>query len=603
MNKTTVAGFVALALVSAGLITPRALRPDALVIPRAMLASTVSEIFVHPDSVVVELEIGAADVQAFRDLLPDELYERLGYEPEPWIDRLRRFTAEGFTIAADDRPADGRLTDLEVRKRTRRDQVTGEPLPVQPEDAETVVFARLLYKFSGRPETLTVGPPGSRPGDPIASIGFVAYHGGLHVNDFRYLGQPEKLVLDWDDPWFSEFENRNLWRQYRSPISAFLYIEPYEVRKEVVIRPLDVQQWVDLGLDGKSVITVEEQPEIKRRVAEFLAERGAVTIDGQPGEGFVDRVDFIYRTLRTSGVVQPDRDLMTSSATLGVIFVYPTDGLPDEVSLEWDLFSDRYTRIPAAMTDEAGGLPYVLTEDDPVLVWRNFLTNPTVPGLVEVADPPGPWRRWIALGGWVAIAAILLIAIRFGRAALRGDRQAIRAVVTAAGVGLLLAVVHGVVFSDDQSEEQTEVVLAALLLNIYKAFDYRDEDVIYDALENSASGDLLTDIYLETRRSLELANQGGARAKVKHVEVLSTETTPIEGGDGFAARAVWNVAGSVGHWGHVHQRVNQYEADLTVRVVDDAWKITGLEVLQEQRLPAPGQAPLPGDTDSGAGGG
>jgi len=41
----------------------------------------------------------------------------------------------------------------------------------------------------------------------------------------------------------------------------------------------------------------------------------------------------------------------------------------------------------------------------------------------------------------------------------------------------------------------------------------------------------------------------------------------------------------VGHWGHVHQRVNRYDADLTVEVIDGAWRITELDVLQEERLP------------------
>ncbi len=42
--------------------------------------------------------------------------------------------------------------------------------------------------------------------------------------------------------------------------------------------------------------------------------------------------------------------------------------------------------------------------------------------------------------------------------------------------------------------------------------------------------------------------------------------------------------GSVGHWGHLHQRRNQYEAILTVKPVDGVWKITDLELLGEERL-------------------
>ena len=86
------------------------------------------------------------------------------------------------------------------------------------------------------------------------------------------------------------------------------------------------------------------------------------------------------------------------------------------------------------------------------------------------------------------------------------------------------------------------------------------------------------------RRSLELANQGGARAKVQDVEVLTADATPLDDGPGFATTAVWNVSGSVGHWGHTHVRTNQYQARLTIRNVDGAWKITRMDVQQEERL-------------------
>jgi hypothetical protein len=90
-------------------------------------------------------------------------------------------------------------------------------------------------------------------------------------------------------------------------------------------------------------------------------------------------------------------------------------------------------------------------------------------------------------------------------------------------------------------------------------------------------------IYLETRRGLELASQGGARVKVKEITLLELEAEPADGG-GFVANATWNASGSVGHWGHVHQRKNQYQAELAVAPLDGIWKLVGLEILQEERL-------------------
>ena len=133
------------------------------------------------------------------------------------------------------------------------------------------------------------------------------------------------------------------------------------------------------------------------------------------------------------------------------------------------------------------------------------------------------------------------------------------------------------------SEERSAELVGNLLHNVYRAFDFRDEERIYDTLSRSVAGDLLEQIYLETRRGLELASQGGARAKVKEVELVELDADPADGG-GFRATAVWRVRGSVGHWGHVHQRRNQYRAELGVAPKDGAWKLVKLDVLEEERL-------------------
>ncbi len=550
-----------------------------------MLASTIAEVSVEADSVVIDLEIGADQLGTFRNLLPEEIHERLGFGTTPWADRLATFVTEDLVLReSGDRPLAGRLTEIELRNRIRRDEITGEPLPVPADEEEQVIFARLVYPTSGTPSVLRFTPPGVEGETDVGDIGFIVYHHELPVNDFRYLSVTETLNLDWEDPWFSRFENRNLWRQYDAPISAFLYVESFEVRKEIVFRPRDLEQWVDLGLGDSDTIRVANQPELMDRIVAFLADKNAVTIDGVPREGQLDRIHFIYRTLRTSGVVDPPRDQDVISGTIGVIWVYPVEGLPDQVTMEWDLFSERMPRVPSAATDEAGGLPYYLSPDDRVLTWTNYLTNPTIPGMVEVAAPPRPSPLRMGL------AALLVLGFVGGGAVivLRLIRDqfvplAAVAVVVLFGAGSA-AVVPGLIGQPSLSEEATADVLGGILMNVYRSFDFREEERIYDMLANSASGELLTDIYLETRRGLELENQGGARAKVQEVDVL--EASYASTGDGaFRSTATWNVAGSVGHWGHTHVRINQYVAEFEVQEVDGVWKITSLRILDEQRMP------------------
>ena len=39
-----------------------------------------------------------------------------------------------------------------------------------------------------------------------------------------------------------------------------------------------------------------------------------------------------------------------------------------------------------------------------------------------------------------------------------------------------------------------------------------------------------------------------------------------------------------GHWGDIHERTNQYEAELTIAPLAGHWKITGLDLVREERL-------------------
>jgi hypothetical protein len=355
------------------------------------------------------------------------------------------------------------------------------------------------------------------------------------------------------------------------------------VRAEVIARPRDLGHWLDLGLGGGSTIPVDAQPELLDRVAAFLAEHVVVNIDGAPAEGTLDRIHFLRRTLRTSTVIDPPEELELVSATLGAIFVFPTAGLPQEASLRWDLFSPRIQRIPAAATDEAGPLPTVLEPDAPVLRWQNFLRNPTVPTLVEVAAPAS-YTGALSVLGWLCVALLALVVAWQLAETLRGRGPGRRGLALTALLVLVAGAALGLGRLRALDDERAAEILAGLLHNIYRAFDFRDEETIYDVLERSVAGDLLARIYLETRRGLELASQGGARAKVKEVSLVEVDAQEFGAGEGFRARCTWTVAGSVGHWGHVHQRINQYEAAIEVRPVDGAWKITRLDVIQEERL-------------------
>jgi hypothetical protein len=137
----------------------------------------------------------------------------------------------------------------------------------------------------------------------------------------------------------------------------------------------------------------------------------------------------------------------------------------------------------------------------------------------------------------------------------------------------------------DLSDSQARALLQTLLKNVYRAFDFRDENDVYDKLAASVSGDLLTEVYLQNRKSFAVQRAGGAQAKIKDVEILEASAERVDDGPlSYTIRGQWTATGSVGHWGHVHIRQNRYDAIVTVKAVDGSWKITGLELLEEKRI-------------------
>ncbi len=149
------------------LALPTLVRADAIVVSRAMFASTIAEYFVEEDRVRVELEIGAGDLPIFRNLMPDALYQDLGFGDEPLAARVERFFAEDMAILVDGVPLAGGVIAMGPETRVRRDPVTGDPIVDDEEEPEVVIRATLVYPFVGQPESLALTAP------PASGIGFV----------------------------------------------------------------------------------------------------------------------------------------------------------------------------------------------------------------------------------------------------------------------------------------------------------------------------------------------------------------------------------------------------------------------------------------------
>ena len=585
-----------------------AVKADWINLTGAETAPNIAEITVADDHVKVALEVYVGDLDRFEDLVPDDLLRDGGAGRTSLAERLRRFSETGLQVITESgERLQARLELVEPRMRKDRkspfagmiNPITRQRVPEPPAD-KRVLYAEMVYPFAGRPKRLTFVPPTDAEGRAVVTIGFIAYHKVVPIIDFRYLGTAAHLNLDWDDPWYTRFDNPNLKRHHSAALMSFLYVEPYEVRHEILTRVKDLEKWMDLGLRGDQFIEIDELEPLKQRIGEFLLGRNPVLVDDKALRPILDRTNFVKVGLKGIQLIEQPERLEISTAIVGVIISYITDGMPQQVTVDWELFTDQVQRVPATATDPAGPLQTYVTPDDSRHVWTNFLKNYRLPTVEQMPVQETLGELSIPLGTVVGIGLSVPVAlIAFGR------RRKGRSVLTLAVLaGLLLggaaasypyfrvAVASPAVLAGNLDEEQAKQLLATLLKNVYRAFDFREEEDVYDKLAISIDGDLLADVYLQNRRSFAIQQAGGAQAKIKNVDVERATPQGLDDGAlGYAINGRWTATGSVGHWGHIHIRRNLYEAEVRVEAVDDNWKITELNVLEEKRIDP--NAPLP----------
>jgi uncharacterized SAM-binding protein YcdF (DUF218 family) len=216
-----------------------------------------------------------------------------------------------------------------------------------------------------------------------------------------------------------------------------------------------------------------------------------------------------------------------------------------------------------------------------------------MPTVAEVILDESLTTMKIPLASVLCMAAMIPLAIlavqRRRRARSIGLHIGLAVLLIAGGVLLYpflrVAVVKPVVIAPKMTDKDAVAVLNGLLKNIYRSFDFREEEDVYDRLATSVHGNLLSEIYLQNRKSLVVTQAGGARARVKEVEILNVDVNHLDDRPlGLLFRTMWTAMGSVGHWGHIHMRKNQYEANITVEPVEGSWKVTDLELLEEKRI-------------------
>lgn len=375
-----------------------------------------------------------------------------------------------------------------------------------------------------------------------------------------------------------------------APVHGYISIEAFEVRKEFVLRLDTLVERLDIeGLSEQGMIDLQLRAQIEQAVGKWLKGKCPVKVEGVPLMMELDRVHFV-RPDPVKGMVVDDRkSVPASEAIVGVVFAAAVDGPVKSVQLVWDVFPSDGGYSVVAMGTRQDTATKKVTPNSSELSW-------VYKGGLKVAEllslPEIPQGKSIQLP--VGSALLCLVVLTLITLALRlGDK-------TPAWLGLAVVLLSAnawlvrkqmiMDFSAKPpaiSSQLADEVVYALLRNTYRAFDYRRESDIYDVLAKSVDGDLLTKVYLEVQQSLALASQGGARARVYELDlrdcIVDKDGWQRGQGVGFQAQCSWVAIGTVSHWGHTHDRVNRYQAELSVMVVEGRWKLKKLELLSQEQ--------------------
>jgi hypothetical protein len=373
-------------------------------------------------------------------------------------------------------------------------------------------------------------------------------------------------------------------------VQAYLYVEPFTCRVECLL-------WLPTALEifglpqGQALLL---PPEVKAQLIEKARAEVptwcAVKVNGTGQELDLTAATVLRGMPGKSDALLPNESVGVMDAMLGLTWECSAPADIQQVEIEWRKFVAAVRNVPVTVSYgpifEHG---MVLNAAAPTGTWKNDGNLPPARALSVVPSlPPDPtfglrlgsvlwalfiggliWRkRWVP-NKRALIANLAILSLMLGTIALWPV--------------LVVRVPAPWAKRETLTPPQAQEVLQALLRNTYRAFEQRDESAVYDVLARSIDGELLERIYVQTARSLALEAQDGTRVKVSDLAVDVDAVSSVPDSDGFVALGQWTAFGRVGHWGHMHNRINKYKANMTVEPVKGAWKLTELEVLEEVR--------------------
>lgn len=529
----------------------------------AETSKNIVEIYVLDDHVKVKLEVYLGDLDKFEELVPDDWLKAPVSNRPSLAQRMQTFATERLQFITDKgEHLSAELELIEPRQRVNRlspfagmvNPMTRQRVSEAPAD-KRVLYAEIRYPFpspiSGHnktrlPQSLKIIPSLDERGIVTSNIGFVVYHQAVPVIDFRYLGQPATLNINWQDPWYSKFDNKNLSRHHKYPLMLYLYVEPRQVRLESLMRISDISQMTGFDVNKLQANNDDKFQQLQKHIKNYYAGNDSLQIDKKPYKPDSIRVEFLTIALTGLKVIENASAVDESSLLVGVSQQFLIEALPQKIETDWQFFNKRIDRIPVIVTDPAGPLMNLIDKDAKKFGWENFLKTYSEPVIRPVSIKTG-WR----------------IKIPF-----LGDRK---------------------MFNQLPEQQQALDIVNGVFENVRIAFIEKAPKNFSRQLKKVAVKDMSTEqldiIKKELAKLFSPKVTGGAVSSLKsfeEIQVSNIRSLKIQNqveANGFGVNVDGAAIISAKHWGHIDRRKFQFQLLLDLIEVNEQWRLADLTII------------------------
>ena len=350
-------------------------------------------------------------------------------------------------------------------------------------------------------------------------------------------GQVYSVELDWENPPTKRPDLAELKatreRQLRdrlgissySSLYSFLYLSGREVRHEILIPVLTLQEWFGIEREDPDFLSVQEQEAVADQVFQLIA-KNPMEINGDVVEPALARVNFFGLDIRDFAFNKPPEKISVYQARIGIIVVYkPEVGVVKSMKMTWNSYNKFAPMLRSTVlvkTEDPFG--HFFVQDAPEFAYE-------VPVVKPVKLPP---LRTAVKARKVNSADALRIADEF-------------------------------------------------INRVYTSVNHENPAARYKQLSELGVGLSLVEFYLGLERDLKMAEQGGSVMTVHSTKV--TDCSHEHDGNTLKLNLTWELVGSVEHWGHIHTRKDTFQGQVELTAERGRWIIRSFGTDDQKRHP------------------